>query len=166
MGFDIVLNNLSGLAWTTKKIAMTSDGTPWRPLVHVLDICNAIVASLEAPRDAIHNEVFNVGHNGDIHQVKDIANIVGETFTGCEVTFGPGGGDNRSYRVNFDKIHERLPAFKCDWDAVKGSKQLFDIFSRIDMSPETFNFRPFTRLKQLEFLIRTKQIDDEFFWKY
>ena len=166
MRFDIVLNNLSGLAWTTKKIAMTSDGTPWRPLVHVLDICNAIIASLEAPRDAIHNEVFNVGHNGDIHQVKDIANIVGEIFTGCEVTFGPGGGDNRSYRVNFDKIHERLPAFKCDWDAVKGAKQLFDIFSRIDMSPETFNFRPFTRLKQLEFLIRTKQIDDEFFWKY
>ena len=164
MRFDIVLNNLSALAWTTNKIAMISDGTPWRPLVHVLDICHAITCAVEAPRDAIHNEIFNVGHNGDNYQVKDIAQITGSVFPGCEVTLGPSGGDDRSYRVSFDKIHSQLPGFKCEWDAEKGAKQLHQIYTQIDMPEEIFQFRAFTRLKQLEYLIRTQQIDDEFFW--
>ena len=164
MRFDIVLNNLSGLAKTINKIAMVSDGTPWRPLVHVLDICKAIYCALEAPQEAIHGEVFNVGHNEDNYQVREIAEIVGSTFPGCEVTMGPSGGDNRSYRVLFDKIYSRLPGFSCDWDARAGAKQLYDVFNRIEMSEETFESPPFTRLKQLEYLIRTKQIDDEFFW--
>src|SRR5581483_869636 len=117
MRFDIVLNNLCGWAWTTKKIAMTSDGTPWRPLVHVLDICTAIACALEAPRGAIHNQIFNVGHNADNYRVREIAEIVGAAFPGCEVTMGPSGGDNRSYRVTFDKIHRQLPGFACKWDA-------------------------------------------------
>ncbi len=163
--FDIVLNNLSGLAWTIKKIAMISDGTPWRPLVHILDICHAVACALEAPRAAVHNEIFNVGTNSANYQVKDIARIVGETFPGCEVTLGSSGGDNRSYRVLFDKIHERLPGFKCEWDAEKGAQQLRRLFERIDMQRETFEFRAFTRLKQLEYLVRTKQLDAEFYWK-
>ena len=154
MRFDIVLNNLAGLAWTTKKIAMTSDGTPWRPLVHVLDICNAIICSVEAPKENVHN------------QMKDIATITGNAFPGCEVTFGQSGGDTRSYKVSFEKIHTQLPGFKCDWNAEKGAKQLHDIFERIAMPLEIFEFRPFTRLKQLEYLIKTRQIDDDFFWKY
>jgi len=166
MRFDIVVNNLSGLAWTTKKIAMTSDGTPWRPLVHVLDICEAIVCSVEAPREVIHNQKFNVGHDADNYQVKDIAHIVGEVFPGCEVTLGNSGGDNRSYRVSFEKISSRLPGFQCRWSAREGAIQLREIFERIEMPREIFEFRAFTRLKQLEFLIRTKQIDDEFFWRY
>lgn len=163
--FDIVLNNLSGLAWTVKKIAMISDGTPWRPLVHILDICRAIACALEAPRDAVHNQAFNVGVNAANYQVRDIAKIVGETFPGCEVTLGSSGGDNRSYRVLFDKIHERLPGFSCDWDAVKGAQQLRKLFERIDMQKETFEFRAFTRLKQLEYLVRTGQLDSQFYWK-
>ena len=166
MRFDIVLNNLSGIAWTSKKIAMISDGTPWRPLVHVLDICTAIICSLEAPRESIHNEIFNVGHNKDNYRVREIAEIVGESFPGCEVSMGPSGGDNRSYRVSFDKIHKQLPGFRCRWDAKAGAEQLKDVFERIAMSEEMFNFRPFTRLKQLEYLISTHQIDDEFFWRY
>jgi len=166
MRFDIVLNNLSGLAWTTKKIAMTSDGTPWRPLVHVLDICNAIVCAVEAPKAAIHNQIFNVGHSQDNYRIREIAEIVGKSFPGCDVTFGQSGGDNRSYRVNFDKIHKQLPGFKCDWDAVKGAAQLRELFERIDMPKDIFEFRAFTRLKQLEFLIRTKQVDADFFWRY
>jgi nucleoside-diphosphate-sugar epimerase len=166
MRFDIVLNNLSGLAWTTNKIAMTSDGTPWRPLVHVLDICKAIACALEAPRKAIHNQIFNVGHNEDNYRVREIAEIVGATFPGCEVTFGPSGGDNRSYRVTFDKIHRELPGFKCDWNARAGAEQLHEVYERIAMPAEIFQFRAFTRLKQLEYLIRTRQIDDEFYWKY
>jgi nucleoside-diphosphate-sugar epimerase len=166
MRFDIVLNNLAGLAKTIKKIAMVSDGTPWRPLVHVLDICKAIYCALEAPKEAIHGEIFNVGHNEDNYQVREIADIVGAAFPGCTVTMGPSGGDNRSYRVNFDKIHSQLPGFSCDWDAKKGANQLSELFNRIEMSNETFEFRAFTRLKQLEYLIRTRQIDDDFFWAY
>lgn len=165
MRFDIVLNNLSGFARTIKKIAMTSDGTPWRPLVHVLDICHAIVCAVEAPRESIHNHIFNVGHNADNYRVRDIASIAGEVFTGCEVTFGPSGGDNRSYRVSFDKIHKQLPGFRCSWDARKGAQQLFEVYDRIAMGKEIFEFRAFTRLKQLEYLIRTRQIDGEFFWR-
>ncbi len=164
MRFDIVLNNLSGLAWTTKEIKMTSDGTPWRPLVHLLDICKAIVCTLEAPRDIIHNQIFNVGDTASNYQVKEIAQIVAEVFTGCKLSFGGSGADNRSYRVSFDKINNILPEFKCEWNAAKGAQQLFDLFTSIDMSESTFLFRGFTRLKQLEYLIRTQQIDQSFFW--
>ncbi len=164
MRFDIVLNNLAGLAWTTKKIAMTSDGTPWRPLVHGLDICQAIIAVLEAPLQAIANEVFNVGDSEYNYRVREVAQIVGEVFPGCEVTFGPPSPDNRSYRVSFEKIRKHLPGFKCRWDARRGAHQLLDLFRRVDMTEEVFQYRTFTRLKQLEYLIRTQQIDQSFFW--
>jgi len=164
MRFDIVLNNLAGLAWTTKKIAMTSDGTPWRPLVHGLDIAQAILAVLEAPLDAVANETFNVGDTQHNYRVREIAQIVGEVFPGCEVTFGPPSPDNRSYRVSFEKIRRHLPRFKCRWDARKGAQQLLKVFRRVDMTDQDFQFRNFTRLKQLEYLLRTGQIDDGFFW--
>jgi nucleoside-diphosphate-sugar epimerase len=164
MRFDIVLNNLAGLAWTTKKIAMISDGTPWRPLVHGLDICQAIIAALEAPLEAVFNQVFNVGDTDHNYRVKEIAEIVGEVFPGCQVTFGPPSPDNRSYRVSFEKIRKHLPSFKCRWDARRGAQQLLDLFRRVDMTGEVFQYRTFTRLKQLEYLIRTQQIDSSFFW--
>jgi nucleoside-diphosphate-sugar epimerase len=164
MRFDIVLNNLAGLAWTTKEIKMTSDGTPWRPLVHGLDISRALIAVLTAPTEAIHNEVFNVGDTSHNWRVREIAEIVGAAFPGCKVSFGDSSSDNRSYRVNFDKIRKHLPGFKCEWDAKRGAGQLAALFQRIDMAPETFQFRTFTRLKQLEYLIRTSQIDPNFFW--
>ena len=164
MRFDIVLNNLAGLAWTTKEIKMTSDGTPWRPLVHGLDIAGAIIAVLDAPKDAIHNEVFNVGDGAHNYRVKEVAEIVAAAFPGCKVSFGDNSSDNRSYRVNFDKIRRHLPGFKCNWDAKRGAEQLAALFKRIDMTPEVFQFRSFTRLKQLEYLIRTSQIDKSFFW--
>jgi nucleoside-diphosphate-sugar epimerase len=164
MRFDIVLNNLSGLAWTTKEIRMTSDGTPWRPLVHGLDICRAIISVLEAPREAVHNEVFNVGDTAHNYRVREIAEIVAETFPGCRLSFGAPSPDNRSYRVSFDKIRKHLPGFKCAWDARRGAQQLYELFKKIDMAPEVFQHRTFTRLKQLEYLIRTKQIDGNFFW--
>jgi nucleoside-diphosphate-sugar epimerase len=166
MRFDIVLNNLCGIAATTGRIVMTSDGTPWRPLVHVLDICEAIACVLEAPQDAIHAEVFNVGHDADNYQVREIAEIVAQVYPGCELSFGPAGGDNRSYRVSFAKIHERLPGFRCAWDARRGARQLHDVFERIGMDAALFDARPFTRLKQLQYLSATGQLDDRFFWKH
>lgn len=164
MRFDIVLNNLAGLAWTTKEIKMTSDGTPWRPLVHALDICKAVVCTLEAPRDIIHNQIFNIGDTANNYQVKEIAEIIASIFEGCKLSFGDSGSDNRSYRVSFEKINTKLPGFKCDWNAQLGAQQLYDLFNQIDMTQEMFQFRGFTRLKQLEYLIRTQQIDENFFW--
>lgn len=164
MRFDIVLNNLAGLAWTTKKIAMLSDGTPWRPLVHVLDICEAIACTLEAPREVVHKQIFNVGDSKENYQVREIAEIVARVLPGCEVTFGHPRGDNRSYRVIFDKITTRLPGFRCHRDVFSGAYELFELFERIHLSREAFEFRAFTRLKQLEHLLRTRQIDDHFFW--
>ena len=164
MRFDIVLNNLCGLAWTTKEIRMTSDGTPWRPIVHGLDICQAILGVLDAPREAIANEVFNVGDTQHNYRVRQIAEIVGEVFPKCSVSFGPPSPDNRSYRVSFDKIRKHIPDFKCRWDAKLGAEQLLALFRRVDMTEEVFQYRAFTRLKQLEYLIRTRQIDENFFW--
>lgn len=166
MRFDIVLNNLCGIAATAGRIAMTSDGTPWRPLVHVLDICEAIACVLEAPIDAVHNEVFNVGHDADNYQVRDIAKIVAEVYPSCELSFGSNGADNRSYRVSFDKIHRQLPGFACRWDARKGAQQLHDVFTRIGLDRAGFDARPFTRLKQLRYLSQSGQIDDRFYWNY
>jgi nucleoside-diphosphate-sugar epimerase len=164
MRFDIVLNNLAGLAWTTREIKMTSDGTPWRPIVHGLDICQAIIAVLDAPLEAVADEVFNVGGTEHNYRVREIAEIVGEVFPGCSVSFGSPSPDNRSYRVSFEKIRKHLPTFKCRWDARLGAEQLLELFRRIDMTEDAFQYRAFTRLKQLEYLIRTRQIDDNFFW--
>ena len=164
MRFDIVLNNLSGLAYTTKKIAMTSDGTPWRPLVHALDIAKSIRCAITAPREAVHQQIFNVGKTEHNWRVREIAEIVGAAFPGCEVTFGDNAGDNRSYKVNFDKIASQLPGYASDWDAERGAQQLGEVFTTIDLDEATFTGRGHTRLKQLEHLMRTKQIDDQMFW--
>jgi nucleoside-diphosphate-sugar epimerase len=164
MRFDIVLNDLAGLAWTRKEIKMNSDGTPWRPLVHALDICEAIIEVLNAPTKAVANQVFNVGTTEHNYTVREIAEIVSEVFPGCNLSFGPPSPDNRSYRVSFDKIRKHLPNFKCRWDARRGAEQLLAIFRRIDMPEDVFRYRAFTRLRQLEYLIRTKQIDGDFFW--
>ncbi len=102
--FDVVLNNLAGLAWTTGRITMTSDGMPWRPLVHVQDIGSAVAATLEAPRETVANQVLNVGDNDNNYRVREIAEAIGEAFPNCKIEFGSSGGDTRSYRVSFDKI--------------------------------------------------------------
>jgi nucleoside-diphosphate-sugar epimerase len=165
MRFDIVLNNLSGLAFTTKEIKLVSDGTPWRPLVHGLDIAKAISCALQAPREVIHNQIFNVGDTSHNYTVREIAEIVADVFPGCTLSLGSQCVDNRSYRVSFDKIKSQLPGFGCDWNARRGAEQLRAIFAQVDLTPESFNGRFFTRLKQLEYLIRTQQIDRDFFWK-
>jgi nucleoside-diphosphate-sugar epimerase len=166
MRFDLVLNNLAGVAWTSKEIRMTSDGTPWRPLVHVLDICEAIACTLEAPREVVHNQIFNVGNTKENYQIKEIAHIVSLTFPGCMLTLGANNGDNRSYRVSFTKIQAQLPGFRCQRDVKMGAHQLFDLFERINMSQEVFENRAYTRLKQLEHLLHTRQLDAALFWKH
>jgi nucleoside-diphosphate-sugar epimerase len=164
MRFDIVLNNLAGFAWTLGEVRMTSDGTPWRPLVHVEDICQAVILSLTAPRDAIHNQIFNVGDDRQNYRTREVATIVGQAFNASKVTFGTPSADNRSYRVSFGKIRRHMPEFRCQWPAEIGARQLRNVFVQVDMTESLFNFRAFTRLKQLNHLIKTKQIDKDFFW--
>jgi nucleoside-diphosphate-sugar epimerase len=165
MRFDIVLNNLAGFARTTKEIKMMSDGTPWRPLIHVEDICQAIILALQAPRDAIHNQVFNVGDDNQNYQIREVATVVGHVFEDCAVTFGKPSGDNRSYRTSFGKIKRHLPAFRCQWSAESGARQLREVFEMINMNEDVFSFRAFTRVKQLSHLIATRQIDPNFYWR-
>jgi nucleoside-diphosphate-sugar epimerase len=165
MRFDIVINDLSALAWTTKRIAMVSDGSPWRPVVHVDDICEAIYRSLIAPEDGVRGQIFNVGKSAENYRVRELAAIIAAEFPGCEVTTGPSGGDNRSYRVNFDKIASQLPGFRCRYTAQDGAKQLHQLFERIAFTDEIYKFRAFTRLKQLQYLQKTKQVDSELFWR-
>lgn len=165
MRFDIVINDLCALAWTRKEIAMTSDGSPWRPVVHVEDICKAIYCALEAPVDAVDRQTFNVGQNAENYRIREIAEIVADVFPDCDVSTGPSGGDNRSYRVSFDKITNELPGFCCDWNAEKGAQEFLELFRRIEFSRNDYDFRAFRRLKQIQYLSRTGQIDEEFFWK-
>lgn len=162
--FDIVLNNLSGLAWVEKNIAMTSDGTPWRPMVHALDICKAIRMVLAAPLEKVSGEVFNVGSYDNNYTVRQIAETVAEEFPGCKLTFGDPGQDNRSYKVKFDKI-ENVLGFSCDWNLADGAKQLHNVFKAIQLDADTFYGRGHTRLKAIDYLLKTGQVDEKLFWK-
>jgi nucleoside-diphosphate-sugar epimerase len=164
MRFDLVANNLSGLAWTTKRIALLSDGTPWRPIVHVLDICKAFLAVLAAPRETVHKRVLNVGQDADNYQVREIAACVADVFPGCALSFGATDPDQRSYRVRFDELTRVLPHFRCDWTLRRGVVQLRELYERVELTEEMFRYRPYTRLAQLKHLIESGQIDSEFFW--
>lgn len=163
--FDIVLNNLCGFAHTMGEIRMTSDGSPWRPIVHIDDICQAMIEVLEADPAAVAGESFNVGSDGGNYRIREIAEIVARTFPGCALTIGESGGDTRSYRVSFAKIRKHLPKFETAWDAERGAAQLKAVFDRIGLTRDLFESQPFTRLKELKHLRETGQIDDRFYWQ-
>jgi nucleoside-diphosphate-sugar epimerase len=162
--FDLVLNNLCGFAHTTGEIRMTSDGSPWRPITHIEDICEAMLCALKAPKDAVAGEAFNVGDDAENYRIREIAEIVARTFPGCELTIGESGGDTRSYRVSFAKIRAHMPEFRTSWTAERGARQLRAVFERIGLSREMFEAPPFTRLKELRYLQDTRQIDARLYW--
>jgi nucleoside-diphosphate-sugar epimerase len=164
--FDIVLNDLCGQAWTTKEIKLLSDGTPWRPLVHALDICQAIHLSLAADEDRVRGEIFNVGSTEQNYRVIDIARVVAEVFPNCRLSVGSGGSDNRSYRVKFDRIQEILPLFSCQWTAEKGARQMRAVFERIALTGEDFAAPPYTRLKMLLKLRESGALDRQLYWTF
>jgi nucleoside-diphosphate-sugar epimerase len=163
--FDLVLNNLCGFAHTIGEIRMTSDGSPWRPITHIEDICQAMLCALVAPRDAVAGEAFNVGDDSENYRVREIAEIVARTFPGCALTVGQSGGDTRSYRVSFAKIRERMPEFRCAWTAERGARQLKSVFERIGLTAEMFEAPPYTRLKELRWLQDTAQVDGRLYWR-
>ena len=162
--FDLVVNDLAGHAWTEKVIRMDSDGTPWRPFVHILDISLAIDCVLRAPRDVVHDQVFNVGSNEQNYQIRGIAEIIAEVFPGCSLSIGDSTGDARNYQVDFDKIHERLPGFSCRFDVRSGAEQLLKVVEAVDMGTDTFDSRNHTRIKQIQPLLATGQVDRRLFW--
>jgi nucleoside-diphosphate-sugar epimerase len=128
---DIVVNNLVGHAVTTGKVLLQSDGTPWRPLVHIRDIIAAAVAGLSAPKAAIHNQAFNIGRNGENFRIREVANLVAEVVPNCQVTFAPGASaDTRNYRVDFTKAETRLPGFKPSWTLRAGIEELYNAYTR------------------------------------
>jgi nucleoside-diphosphate-sugar epimerase len=163
---DIVLNNLVGWALTTGAVRLQSDGTAWRPLIHVEDMARAIAAALSAPRDLIHGQAFNAGASDANYLVRDLALIVAEAIPGVEVEFAEGAGtDPRSYRVDFSKIAETLDAFQPAWDAPRGARQLAEAYRTAGMDEEMFSSDRFVRLSRLKTLLDAGRLDDELRWR-
>ena len=151
---DIVLNDLVAAALTTGKVYIKSDGTPWRPIVHVRDIVGAIIATLEAPQDAIHNQVFNVGQTAENYRISELADIVAETVPDSTVEYAPDGGpDKRCYRVNCDKIRQTLPTFQPQWDARMGAEQLYDAYRSSAITLEQFEGPRYQRIGHIKKLL-------------
>lgn len=165
MRFDLVVNELTAMAYLDRRLVLESDGTPWRPFVHLRDISKAIICAMEAPAESVRAEIFNVGDSRANYQVRDICTIIGEEIPGCEVVIGDLADDTRNYRVDFTKINTRLPGFSCDWDVRRGVVELREIFDRIDFTSKTLHSRRYRRLKQIQYLLDTGQLDDQFLWK-
>jgi nucleoside-diphosphate-sugar epimerase len=161
MRFDIVLNNLVAWAVTTGQIYLKSDGSPWRPIVHIEDISRAFIAALGAPRDKVWNEAFNVGSTAQNYRIRDIADIVAKVVPGCRLEFATDAGpDTRCYRVSFDKIARVLPDFKPQWDARKGAEQLYEAYRSSKLTLEEFEGPRYQRIGHIKKLIADGVLDN------
>lgn len=160
--FDIVLNNLVAWAAARKLIYLKSDGTPWRPIVHIEDISRAFLAALEAPRETVFNRAFNVGRTAHNYRIREIADVVAEVVPGCRIEIAPDAGpDLRSYRVSFARIERELPAFRPAWDARKGAEQVFAAFSKAGLTVEDFEGPRFQRIGHIKELIANGRLDTQ-----
>ena len=163
--FDIVVNNLTGWAVTTRQVRLLSDGRAWRPLVHVEDMAGAFLAALAAPRERVHDRALNVGREEDNRQIRDLAESVARVVPDCEVTIAAGASsDQRNYNVSFARIREVLPGFTPRWDVDRGIRQLHDRFVRLGLTYDQFDGREFTRLKQLQHLIASGRVGRDLRW--
>ena len=164
---DVVLNNLVCWAHTTERIRIMSDGTPWRPIVHVQDIARAFAAALAAPRETIHNQAFNVGANGENYQLRELAEIVRSTVPGSTVEFADEAGpDPRGYRVDFGKLARAFPDFRPQWNAAFGAKELYSALQEARVTLEDFQGRRYIRLNQLKHLLETGCLDGTLRWAH
>jgi len=163
---DIVLNNLTAWAVATGKVMLKSDGTAWRPIVHIEDICGAFLAALEAPRDAVHAQAFNVVRPGENYRVSELAAIVEETVPGCVIEFaGSSGPDARNYRVDATRITTTLPAFQPKWTAREGARQLYEAFCRYPITLDDIEGWRYRRIGQINRLLETRQLTPDLRWK-
>jgi nucleoside-diphosphate-sugar epimerase len=159
---DIVVNNLVGHAVTSGKVLLQSDGSPWRPLVHIRDIINAFEACLTAPTDVIHNEAFNVGRTGENYQIRDVANLVAEIVPDCEVAFAPGASaDTRDYRVSFDKIESALDGYRPEWTLRRGIEELYHAFTDNALDETQWEGDRYFRLRTIRRLLSEGQLDQD-----
>ncbi len=148
---DIVLNDLVASAYATGRILIKSDGTPWRPIVHIRDIIGAVAGVLDAPREAIHNETFNVGQTEENYRISQLAEIVAETVPGCHIEYAPGGTpDKRCYRVSCDKIRRVLPNFHPQWTARKGAQELFDAYRVAGLTSTDLERGRYIRIRHIQ----------------
>jgi nucleoside-diphosphate-sugar epimerase len=162
---DIVLNDLVASAMLTGKVYIKSDGTPWRPIIHIRDIVAAILATLNAPKQAVHNEVFNVGRTAENYRISELASIVAETVPGSSVEYAPDGGpDKRCYRINCDKIQRVLPGFKPQWTARQGAQELFDAYRAAGLTQEDLQGGRYIRLRQIRRLLSEGRLDASLRW--
>jgi nucleoside-diphosphate-sugar epimerase len=163
---DLVLNNLVGWAVTTGRIHLMSDGTPWRPIVHIEDIGRAFLAVLDAPRELVHDQAFNVGRTAENYRIRELAEIVAETVPGCEITYAEDAGpDLRCYRVDCDKIQRVLPVFQPQWDARRGARELADAYTAAGLTREEFLGSRFIRLKRIQELQAEGRLDSALRWQ-
>ncbi len=163
---DIVLNDLVASALTTGRVYMKSDGTPWRPIVHIRDIIGAALAVLESPREAVHNQTFNVGRTEENFRIRELAAIVAETVPGSRVEYAPGGGpDLRCYRVNCDKIRRMVPGFQPQWTARQGAQELYQAYRAVGLTREDVESGRYIRLKHIQHLLKAGLLDTSLRWR-
>jgi nucleoside-diphosphate-sugar epimerase len=163
---DLVVNNLTGYAILTGEVLIKSDGTSWRPLVHIEDISRAFLAVLEAPRALVHNEAFNVGQTAENYRIRDVAEIVRETVPGSKVTYAGGAtADIRNYRVDCSKIARVLPAFKPEWTVRRGVEELYEAFQRYGLAEADFLGPRYQRLKRVRELLDGGEIGKDLRWR-
>jgi nucleoside-diphosphate-sugar epimerase len=163
---DLVLNNLVGWAFTTGKVKIMSDGTPWRPLIHVEDIARGTLAALEAPEEVVRGEAFNVGRNSENYQVRELGDIVQEVVAGSEVEYaGSGDPDPRSYRVSFAKLARAFPELELTWTARAGAEELASAYRAGGLTLEEFEGDRYTRLKRLRLLLDGGKLDPALRWR-
>jgi len=165
MRFDTVFNDLVGSAVTTGKVALCSDGKPWRPVVHVEDVARAFLAVLEAPLARVSNQAFNLGANHLNHQVIELAEVVVDTVPHCRLrVVAQPGADQRTYKADFSKFARAFPDFSFKWTVKEGARELFQTFKTIGLTREDFVDKRFTRLKWLRYLLDTNQLDGFLRW--
>ena len=164
--FDLVLNNLVAWAYTSGLVYMKSDGTPWRPIVHIDDISRAFVAVLHAPREVIHNEAFNVGVSQENYRIRELADIVQETVPGCRIEYAKDGGpDKRCYRVDFSKIARVLPDFKPQWNARDAARQLYEAYKKVGLRLEDFEGIRYKRIDHIKALLENGRLNSKLRWE-
>jgi nucleoside-diphosphate-sugar epimerase len=162
---DLVVNNLAGWALTTGRVLMKSDGTPWRPLLHVMDMSRAFLAALEAPRDAVFNQAFNVGRPGENYRIQQVAEIVQSLVPGSRVEFSQDAGpDPRCYRVNFDKIGKALPQLKMTWNVEQGVAELLTAYKRLELTQQDLEGGKYLRIKTISQHIAAGRLGDDLRW--
>ena len=165
MRFDLVLNNLMAWAFTTGHILMKSDGTPWRPIVHIEDISRAFITLMEAPREKAHNQAFNIGLNEENYRIRELADIVKETISGCDIEYAEGAGpDRRCYRVDFKKYTNTFPDNPLLWNARKGAQQILESYKKFGLNKDEYEGIKYKRIAHIKHLMNEGLIEETLRW--